>query len=1306
MNYSSTWKDAYSMLEEAIRVEISGSAQWRWNNPSVSGIARSSPGALSSGQDPNCALPDILPLGAIAYPNPILAFLQQKKVHSMIGTFSALFRVWFTVDNRMLIWDFRANGESYMFEEIPDIIIAVGTPVPPKAGIFQPQVTYILPIATSTMVILLGISVSEAKAKEVTVVNLGYCVETKTVITRIVTCDKTRRIFCSGVDGNVYELSYGRESSFVSKIGLTPYGYLGSATPVVGQMSAAFMSIKKLWSKCKPAIRDMVMATSAQFSVLITLDDDSNISSWILTENGLQYNSFLPHKGEGKFGGRNSGGNCSPLVRIFIVEPDQEDCNLVAVALNGDQFRYRYSGTSGHVDVIYRCHIPSLIPPHREISACGVAGSTVFEAYCEKNSEVDGETPLNKSRAGVDELLAVNASPHVLKPHHEHRHTVTFFEPHTKLLGNLESVEAVTEDKKHRQTKCNDICLQVTTHPQRVLFAHQQGISLYMICRPIDILRMVLETDGPSRSGLLQRFSSTFNSTDYASMLLQLATGITLVSESQYESFEAHAVHDALKTNQHQGQLTLEMLGARMCTPVSSEVRILARNLLRQAATPTLKEGAPSYGQKTITVDLSSFAAGVIALTARALSSIWTVPLSKVPISSFGSIKEILTGLLQFMSSVEIGQMSLEELHIPYPVQFHRNRIVVNVPEHCNLSISDANKLQMVMLNCCYELILKGLQAIHLLRQWGAAPLPVDDGSLSMNQILNDKEKAQAIGEHMCSSMLNYSGMSSLSDPDPLRTISVLKKDCPYFFDTVDISGIQARCEMRRLGHGGHLGSLTVTRCTEWAAQVAPHAAQYWLAGSLSILCQELCGMKREDMAIKLLLHAAQQLDTEKKLFVIYSEERHGHSLRESTDPNVYTLYEAKKRVLETVVSILEKSWFQNRTAVDELLGGGHKSGKIWEVEPADEMSHFFLFDWISAPRNDQSIRQILKEALVSARSPHLQKFLSLNASAMGEEYTHFLRSQRRYKEAIEEGLLLAQSSLSHIPLDQRVEHRRRCLTEALECARECGSDHIQLLEKRLKLIDAQKKLLTIILSFTGSAVFQPQRSWQVEGRVITESQLVKEHSNIVASKVLSGTELLRIAAMYPLFGGAELQLDILMTTGVQDPSTYAICVSQAYDAKGYTISEISRRLLERYYSPSLCFPLTYVIRMLEAEEYHNSPQGSSRTVELLLQCKVDSRVAYHAIHSIIDGTDNLQLEIHCVLFESRNVSRAFLIYSLAVAACSMAQAYSSSLSINRSAPPRAIKEDILSLIHASNSTSPDDQIALRNAEGLLSGFS
>lgn len=141
-----------------------------------------------------------------------------------MGLFAELNQAWIAIDNALYLWDYtNPNPELVGFEEQDYLITAVKLVVP-RAGVFVPEITHVLVVATTEDIILLGVAATRAANGIVSVslyqtrmsVNLG-----RHRVTVIAGSNETGRIFFGGPDDNdVHELTYHQEERwFASRCG-------------------------------------------------------------------------------------------------------------------------------------------------------------------------------------------------------------------------------------------------------------------------------------------------------------------------------------------------------------------------------------------------------------------------------------------------------------------------------------------------------------------------------------------------------------------------------------------------------------------------------------------------------------------------------------------------------------------------------------------------------------------------------------------------------------------------------------------------------------------------------------------------------------------------------------------------------------------------------------------------------------------------------------------------------------------------------------------------------------------------------
>ncbi|KAG5464546.1 hypothetical protein LSCM1_00737 [Leishmania martiniquensis] len=1288
---SSARNGAKRMVEDAVGAVLKGATSERRANPHAIGFVRSNSYALST-RDTTYAVPDFFPVGGVAWPEPLLALWKSMRYGSLTGVFAALSRAWFTVDNRLVIWDYRGGREFCVYDEIPEVISVVGAPLRPLSGIFQPHVTYIVPVGTTGMMYLLGLClVGEGERAEMKVVDLGYSCSTDAVITK--TTGSNGRVFCAGADGNVYELRYMRENTpMTPKIRMVSYGYWFSSAPILGQVTSVLANMWQSWrGNMHGGLIDLVV--DERDGILATLSERSTISLWRLNPSGgMRYMLSLRHRPDRLPRSHSAPhGGSAPLMRLFAIETDAQGCRLMATALNGDQFRYRYINTFDSVfsaELILQSHTPSYLSVNKEVSVCYASASVFLAAFSDTNDD----------RAS-DEVLAATSPATVMAPHQNVRDIVASFSGPSSRIVRVDAIEQMpTQGPKNLSELCSQVCLPGPTF----VVVHRHGLSLFAQARPVDTLYLILSTsDADCRESLLSRFASVYSAADYAAMLLQIAVGALNVVRERPLPF----TKDSSLSSSHDDGAILSELGQKLLSGEIADALRRAREVLRSLQLPGTQTGSVSSAMdpevQRVAVLMSPFTTGLVAFIARALCLLWNTALGKVTQNITTPAARVLEQLMQYLDSLSIGGLPEHQRTLDFHHEWKADKVAVTLPRGRSLRAEDVRRLQAIVLYNCYELVQKAWQTVTLLQRVLGIPLYSEDASATFAQVIQDAAVAQRLGHYLSQVMLDSQYGSSAGSGPRSASFAQLQRQCPYFFGGISSQAYQLQSDMSSLTHDKPLQSYTETQLQKWAGEVGAKAAEYWPSGALQSICEQLRSIKRENVAVELLLHAAAQLDPNNAALGVFLAEGAGHAGEQARYGSVYLVHQTKTQVLELVVSTLESAWLTHRSVVDDLLGGPRRSGTIWQVEPSDEYAHCFLFDWMCAPRDDRNTAKSLRETLVAARSSFLGSYLRRNAEILPEEYAHYLASVLGdYRGAMQQCFVMALAPLPDTPVADRLPYRLRCLREALDCSRKCQSDQTQQVEQQLRLMEAQQRLYRIAteLLSSGSATLDRRVEW--EGQIVTERDVAVQHIEFLSSFVASASDLIEVGGMYSALGGAEVQLDALLCSNVTDAGVYATCIRRAYENKKDATVVITKRLIDRYFHQISCFPLAYLVRLLEARAFLRFPTGSAQVVQLLVSLAVDPKVLFITYESILEGRDDTGVE--CEEFVEAGVTRGYLVCSCAAVLVCLADlgrrgTVQQWLVTNAMAATRSMIRRAASAVASSN-----EQAAVEQAEELL----
>ncbi|KAI9775046.1 MAG: hypothetical protein M1839_001598 [Geoglossum umbratile] len=216
-------------------------------------------------------------------PDKIFEQYNQAQVSTMMGLFAELGHAWTSIDNALYLWDYsHPNPELIGFEEQPNSITAVKL-VAPRPGVFVPSINYILVVATTTDIFLIGLSCQPNPAgdKVVTLYQTRMTLSIKGMDVNVIEGSMASgRIFFSGRhDHDVYEITYQQEEKWFQsrcgKINHTSKGF-SALTPSLGLLSRQ---------------------NSQEFVVQMAIDDTRNLLYTLSSKSTIRTFHLKPNNG-------------------------------------------------------------------------------------------------------------------------------------------------------------------------------------------------------------------------------------------------------------------------------------------------------------------------------------------------------------------------------------------------------------------------------------------------------------------------------------------------------------------------------------------------------------------------------------------------------------------------------------------------------------------------------------------------------------------------------------------------------------------------------------------------------------------------------------------------------------------------------------------------------------------------------------------------------------------------------------------------------------------------------------------------
>lgn len=152
-------------------------------------------------------------------PDQIFEKLNGGEVVTKMGLFAGINHAWATIDSSLFLWDYtHPNPDLIGFEESSHTITAVAL-LPPKPGVFVNTITHILAVATTSDILLLGVSAASTPtgAKTISLYQTKMGVHRGSSDVSIIVGTATGRIFFGGdSDTDIHELYYQQEEKWFS----------------------------------------------------------------------------------------------------------------------------------------------------------------------------------------------------------------------------------------------------------------------------------------------------------------------------------------------------------------------------------------------------------------------------------------------------------------------------------------------------------------------------------------------------------------------------------------------------------------------------------------------------------------------------------------------------------------------------------------------------------------------------------------------------------------------------------------------------------------------------------------------------------------------------------------------------------------------------------------------------------------------------------------------------------------------------------------------------------------------------------
>uniref|UniRef100_A0A8C6MDC4 Nucleoporin 155 n=1 Tax=Nothobranchius furzeri TaxID=105023 RepID=A0A8C6MDC4_NOTFU len=488
------------------------------NMPSLSGVSDmdyplQGPGLLTV---PN--LPELSAMRRVPLPPELVEQFGHMQFNCMMGVFPDISRAWLTIDNDLFLWNYEDGGDVAYFDGLIETILAVGL-VKPKQGILQPHIHYLLVLATSVDVVILGLSFPKSHVGLNDSMSGGlqllpdplFSIPTDNTYILSITSTDLGRIFMAGKDGCLYEIAYQAEAGWLSqrcrKINHSKSS-LSFLVPSVLQFS---------FSEDDPIVQIAIDNTR---NILFTRSEKDVLQVYDLGADGqgmsrvatMSQSSIVA--AAGNIARTIDRSVFKPIVQISVIDrSESSDCHLLAVTHSG--VRLYFSTTpfapQHQKNMAVRPSLLALVhvrlPPGFSASSTLQKPSKVHKALHSKGVLLMTASETEDS----DVLWCINHDSFPFKKPLMETQVMSNVDGHSWALCeiNEEKPPKILTPLNREQIPITDSPVVVQQHnvpPQKFVLLTAKGSHIFQKLRPVDQLRHLLVSCAGGESEEIERF--------------------------------------------------------------------------------------------------------------------------------------------------------------------------------------------------------------------------------------------------------------------------------------------------------------------------------------------------------------------------------------------------------------------------------------------------------------------------------------------------------------------------------------------------------------------------------------------------------------------------------------------------------------------------------------------------------------------------------------------------------------------------------------------------------------------------------
>jgi len=158
--------------------------------------------------------PDLVLKKVTPLPSALVEQYAYVESKCFMGIFPEIERAWFTVDNKLFLWNYNHESDFVAYDVSDQVIVSVCL-ASPRPGVFTERFRYVLIVANTVEILLFGVNVVSTvptRSFDILLVPTKFRVSTDYVSMLRMCSTPEGRVFLCGSDGCLYEFVYGSSS--------------------------------------------------------------------------------------------------------------------------------------------------------------------------------------------------------------------------------------------------------------------------------------------------------------------------------------------------------------------------------------------------------------------------------------------------------------------------------------------------------------------------------------------------------------------------------------------------------------------------------------------------------------------------------------------------------------------------------------------------------------------------------------------------------------------------------------------------------------------------------------------------------------------------------------------------------------------------------------------------------------------------------------------------------------------------------------------------------------------------------------